>query len=79
MDSDSQTNSYRRHLRMAWLWEVGLQSQRPLLSPLADPEILRTVDGGFLLAGIELEAHGGRVAEHRQIWLCVPVGGGARR
>jgi hypothetical protein len=63
----------QRHLRMAELWEVGLQSRRLLVRPLADPEILRTVDGGFLLAGVELEPQGTRIAEHRQLWLCLPV------
>jgi hypothetical protein len=58
---------------MAELWEVGLQSRRLLVRPLADPEILRTVDGGFLLAGVELEPQGTRIAEHRQLWLCLPV------
>jgi hypothetical protein len=72
-DVDAHTNSYRRHLRMAELWEVGLQSRRLLVRPLADPEILRTVDAGFLLAGVELEPKGTRIAEHRQLWLCFPV------
>lgn len=49
--------------------------KRPLVSPLFDPSILCTAEGGILLGGIELQALEGGVAEHVQLWLCRPLPG----
>ena len=76
-DMDAKVNNFRRHLRVAELWEVHVSYQRPLLPPIFDPELLATLDDGFLLAGVELQAVGNAgfrtVSEHRQLWLCIPA------
>jgi len=74
-DWDGGSNSFKRHVRQAELWEIHPTVRRLLRVPIFDPVILRTVDDGFLLAGIELNASdaGRTVAEHVQVWLCRPL------
>jgi len=74
-DWDGASNSFKRHVRQAELWDKHPTIKRLLRVPIFDPVILRTVDDGFLLAGIELCASDGGhvVAEHAQIWLCRPL------
>ncbi|MBE2261591.1 MAG: hypothetical protein IAE92_02545 [Burkholderiaceae bacterium] len=76
-DWDGASNSFKRHVRQAELWGDDHPTIKRLLRvPIFDPVILRTVNDGFLLSGIELDSSdsGRVVAEHVQIWLCRPVG-----
>lgn len=69
----TQTN-YKRAVRVAEVWEVGLQSSRQALHPIADVELVGAVEGGLLIAGTELAVQEGRIREYRQLWLCLPAG-----
>lgn len=75
-DFDAAHNGFRRHVRIAELWSTDEVPARPLGTPIFDPSIIRTVNGGFLLAGIEVVALGDprSVAECAQVWLCRPSG-----
>lgn len=77
-DWDAGGNNFKRNVRQAQFWEVHPTAKRPLIQSIFDPVILRTVDGGFLLSGIELQSltESQQVAEHIQIWLCRPVAAG---
>lgn len=72
-DWDGRDNNFKRGVRQAQLWEVHPTIKRPLIAPIFDPAILRTIDDGFLLCGIELQAIGQSVAEHMQVWMCRPL------
>lgn len=77
-DWDGAHNSFKRNVRQAELWEDHPTIKRMLRRPIFDPVILRTVDDGFLLSGIEIESvdAGQVIAEHVQLWLCRPVAAG---
>ena len=70
---DGAQNSFKRHVRIVQLWDCHPTTKRSLLLPMFDPVILKTVEGGFLLSGIEIESRGTDVAEHVQLWLCMPA------
>ncbi len=74
-DWSGSDNNFKRHVRQAQLWDIHPTIKRPLVSPLFDPSILCTAEGGMLLSGIELQALEGGVAEHVQLWLCRPLPG----
>ena len=77
-DHEARSNSFRRHLRCATLYErYGGQAWRTV-AMLADPVILRSVGDGWLIAGIEIHAQEGRAHEYSQLWLCRPTQPGAQ-
>lgn len=68
--------TFRRAVRVAELLNpvTRLQSRQSVLLPLFDPVVLQVDGAGVMsITGIELHAHGGRVAEHQQVWRCAPV------
>jgi len=65
--------------RAATLWVLersGGDHRRGVLDPLFDPRIVSLDEDGVLtLAGIELQASDGSIAEHSQVWRCRPLNG----
>lgn len=74
----SDGGSFRRPVRVAELLNPATrnQSHQDVMLPLFDPVVLRIDEHGVMsIAGIELESSqaGSRVAEHHQVWRCMPV------
>lgn len=81
-DWDGQANNFRRHLRKAELWmHIETTSRRPILT-MYDPVVMKTVRGGFLLSGTELDGQKvdgeHRLFEHQQLWLVIPTDGSTK-
>lgn len=77
-DWEGSANGFKRPVRVASVWtRQGTSTDRPVLT-MFDPVFYRTVPGGFLLGGIELNStEAGRVVyEHQQLWQVIPSGEG---
>ncbi|MGJ7529874.1 hypothetical protein [Variovorax sp. GB1P17] len=72
-DSDRDKNNSGRNLVEAMLFENWGLPQARSAGRISDPVILPFKGSGFLLSGIELDSHADGIAEHRQVWLVVPV------
>lgn len=66
-------STFGRAMRVANLWQpTHSGTRRALLVPLWDPSLVCIGPRHLTLIGIELCARDGRVAEHTQLWRCVP-------
>lgn len=73
-DSDRDKNNSGRNLVELMLFENWGLPQARSAGRISDPVILPFAGSGFLLSGTELESREDGIAEHRQVWLVVPVG-----
>lgn len=69
---DPPHNPESRFKREAAIWVDHNNTCRRSVGVIFDPVIYQTVDGGFLLGGVQLKADGPTIHEHQQLWLVRP-------
>ena len=75
VEMDRQHNHFKRNILMIHLWLSHGDSRMRALANMADPVLLPYDGPGLLIAGIETEASGNTIKEHRQVWLCTKARG----
>lgn len=73
---DDAANNFRRTVRQANLLARDGTTERAA-ELLFDPVIFRDLPDGFVMRGIELKAHAGRLWEFEQVWMCRLTPGGS--
>lgn len=68
----AENNSFKRAIRVLELRRRVGSIDQPF-AKLVDPDLVAVQGSAFVFRGIEIEAKGGRVYEHEQVWRVTPA------